>query len=488
MKSVNQIGKIDSMFMIRLVTFITETNYQNLPQEVVLTAKQAILDTMGVALAGWNEPAVEIAKKVYASQVNEHGGVSSLWGDSLKVECDKAAIINGTASHVLDYDDASSGVVIHPSAPILSAVIPLAEKIGATGKEIITAYAVGTEVMVRIGQVMGIRHYSLGWHATDTLGTLGASAACSYLLHLNAEQCANAIAIAASMAGGLRKNFGSMTKPLHVGLSASHGIQAAELAKCDFTGNIEIFGEHGFFTAFSGGAEQQELDYAINAIRFGEPFDILTGLSVKKFPCCFGTHRFIQGTLDLREEHHLHLEDIQEIVLRAQSRSFLPLVHSRPVTGLQGKFSAEYTVLAAINDGDIGLSSFEDEKVQRRKIQELLPSVKLLELQETIQDKQSNKLLPIEIQIRTKSGKTFDKTVLHAPGSLEKPLNEKEYREKWKSCLIHFSSATSNNSNIEQIADGLYEQGLQIDSYTCFGEWINDIRKQFNNDNPKQVI
>ena len=487
MKSVNPIGKINNMFMSSLVTFITETNYQKLPQDVVLIAKRAILDTFGVTLAGWNEPAVEIAKKVYASQ-NVQGGDSTLWGDSVKVDCDKAAIINGTASHVLDYDDASAGVVIHPSAPILSAVIPLAEKIGATGKDVITAYAIGTEVMVRVGQVMGIRHYGLGWHATDTLGTIGSSAACAYLLHLNKEQCENAIAIAASMAGGLRKNFGSMTKSLHVGLSASHGIQAAELAKCGFTGNSEIFGEHGFFKAFSGGAEQKEFEQAINTIRFGEPYDLLAGLSVKKFPCCFGTHRFIQGALDLREEHQLNLEDIQEIVLRAQSRSLLPLIHSRPVTGLQGKFSAEYTVLAAINDGYVRLSSFEDEQVRRIKIQESLPMVKLLELQETNPDKQTNKLLPIEIQIKTKSGKTFDKKVFHAPGSQEDPLNEKEYREKWKSCLTHFSQAALNESSMGQMADRLYDQGLLIDSYICFGDWLNEMHNQLNNDHPKQVI
>ncbi|MBB6444506.1 MmgE/PrpD family protein [Bacillus benzoevorans] len=487
MKSVNQDGKINNL-MTKLTAFITGTSYEQLPEEMVELAKRAVIDTVGVALAGWNETAVEKAKKVYVSQVSEQGGVSSLWGEPVKTDCDKAAIINGTASHVLDYDDASVGVVIHPSAPILSAITPLAEKLKSSGKEVITAYSIGTEVMIRIGQVMGIRHYHLGWHATDTLGTIGAAASSSYLLHLNDEQCSHALAIAASMTGGLQKNFGSMTKSLHVGLSASHGIQAALLAQQGFTGNTDIFGKRGFFMAFSGGADEEETQKTMDSILFGQPYDMLEGLSFKKFPCCFGTHRFIQGALDLKEEHQLSLEDVEEIVLQAQPKSLLPLVHSRPITGLQGKFSAEYTVLAAIADGYVKLSSFEDNQVLRADIQKLLPAVKLLELQESELDKQLNRRLAVEIRIKTKNGQVYEKTVQHAPGSKEKPLSEAEHRGKWNSCLSHYAQSLKHGS-MGVIAHELYDQGLRIDSYTCFSDWMNEIYKQLYDYKPtKQMI
>jgi 2-methylcitrate dehydratase PrpD len=475
MKSVNQFGKINRDFMGRLVAFITETDFHKLPEEVVELAKRAIIDTMGVSLAGWKEEAVEIAKKVYGQEVASDGEGSSLWGDPIKLECSKAAIINGTASHVLDYDDASTGVVIHPSAPILSAIAPLAEKLGSSGKEVITAYAIGTEVMIRIGQVMGIQHYRMGWHATDTLGTIGASAACSYLLHLNEEQCTNAIAISASMAGGLQKNFGSMTKSLHVGLSASNGIQSAVLAEHGFTGNRSIFSERGFFEAFSGGTDINQIETAINSIKFGKPYEILTILSVKKFPCCFGTHRFIQGTLDLKEEHGFCLDDIQEIVLKAQARSLLPLVHSHPINGLQGKFSAEYTVLAAIFDGFVRLSCFEDKQVRRIPIQKLIPDVTVLELQESEEEKQLDRRLPVNIQIKTKNGQTYEKTVLHAPGSIESPLSEKEHQEKWIGCLGHYVQSPLEHDCIEYMAIDLYNKGLQMEEYHWFGDWLNEI-------------
>lgn len=478
MRNVNQTGKTNNDLITKLVTFITETKYSQLPVEVVEISKRAILDTLAVALAGWSESAVAIAKKVYAPENGEQGSQSTLWGDSTRVGCSHAAIINGTAAHVLDYDDASVGVVIHPSAPILSAIIPLAEKLHSTGKDVITAYAIGTEVMTRVGQVMGINHYRLGWHATDTLGTIGAAAACASMQRLDTEKCRHAIAIAASMAGGLQKNFGSMTKSFHVGLSASHGVQSVELASHGFTGNGDVFGSRGFFTAFSGGQPEEELQQAMNAIKFAEPYDMLTGISVKKFPCCFATHRFIQGAIDLREAHQLSLDSIEEIVLHAQSKSLLPLIHSSPQTGLQAKFSAEYTVLSALHDGYVRLSSFTDQQVQRAIIQQLLPAVKVLPLQESEEDRRLNRRLPVEIEIRTKDQQIFKKTVAHAPGSKENPLTEKEHREKWNSCLEQYAPLPLNNEEKEEVFNVLYDQGNRIEQYLRFGDWIKELHKQ----------
>ncbi|ARK32588.1 MmgE/PrpD family protein [Halalkalibacter krulwichiae] len=479
MRNGNQDGKTDNDLMKRLTTFISTTEYMDLPEEMSKIAKQAMIDTIGVALAGWKEPAVEVVKKVYASSTRDgYSHPSSLWGERIKLESEKAAIINGTATHVLDFDDASIGVVIHPSAPILSAVIPLAEENGSSGEEVITAYSVGTEVMIRLGQVMGYRHYELGWHATGTLGTMGAAAACANLLKLNLEQCANTVAIAASMAGGLQKNFGSMTKSLHVGLAASHAIQSAKLAKSGFTGNTEIFGSRGVFNAFSGGLEEEIVRTNMEAIHFGKPYDLLeSGLSVKKFPCCYGSHRFIHGALSLKQEYDLSLDDIEEIVVTSQRRSLVPLVHKRPKTGLQGKFSAEYTVLTAIADGNVTLSSFEDSEVQRPAIQDLFSSVKVLEVKE--KEEEINLRLPIEIQIKTKSGQTVKKAVLHAPGSKETPLSEQEHREKWVECIKHYTKLTKSiqpNIQVEGIANELYNKGLQIELYGCFQDWLSCVQ------------
>ena len=254
---------------------------------------------------------MEIAKVYRSFYQISHDFPSSLWGEDLKVLPTDAAIINGTASHALDYDDAMSTVILHPSA-LPNTVLPIAEDLKSSGKDVITAYAVGTEVMIRLTEIIGVRHYSVGWHSTGTIGTLGATAALVNLYRLDENQCINALAIAGSMAGGLRKNFGTMTKPLHVGLAASHAIQAVQLAKENFTANHDLFGDEGIFHAFTGQTEFFEKKAITTA--FGEPFALIeSGLSVKKFPCCFGTHRFIQGALELKEAHGLELSAIKKL-------------------------------------------------------------------------------------------------------------------------------------------------------------------------------
>ncbi|WP_186328632.1 MmgE/PrpD family protein [Bacillus sp. X1(2014)] len=473
---------MSNKLMGKITQFITETQYSHLPPDLVKLAKLAILDTIGVSLAGWKEPAVEIVKQVYSAETHNPNG-SSLWGEEAKINVENAAIINGTASHVLDFDDAAPSVITHPSAPILSAVIPLAEKLASSGKQVITAYSIGTEVMQRLGLIVDLKHYQLGWHSTATLGTIGAAAACSYLYGLNEEESSNAIAISASMAGGLQKNFGTMTKSFHVGLAASLGIQAATLAKHEFTGNPEIFGSRGFLHAFTGGENAERLIKQVESIRFGEPYDLLeAGLAVKKFPCCYATHRFIHGVLSISAEHNIHLEDIEEISLTAPPGGLLPLVHSRPVTGLQGKFSAEYTALAAVADGYIKLSSFENQQVTRPEIQKKLPLIKVSEMEGETKTGQEIENLPVEIQIKTTIGKIVGKQVWHAPGTKSNPLSDTEHREKWVDCLAHYAkeAALPNAGFRAAAAHELYDAGLKIDSYEYFAHWISEIQQHFN--------
>ncbi|MEL4024270.1 MmgE/PrpD family protein [Lysinibacillus endophyticus] len=470
---------MSNLLMEKMTQFITEAQYNDLPEELIDLTKLAIIDTIGVSLAGWKESAVEIVKNVYTLESNAQNG-ASLWGEPTKTSIENAALVNGTASHVLDFDDAAPSVIIHPSAPILSAVIPLAEKLGSSGKDVITAYAIGTEVMLRLGQLVDLKHYQLGWHSTATLGTIGAAAACAYLLNLNKEECSNAIAIAASMSSGLRKNFGTMTKSFHVGLAASQGIQAASLAKNGFTGSNEIFGESGFLNAFTGGENVEQIHNLIKTIEFGKPFDILqSGLSVKKFPCCYGTHKLIHGVLTIKEEANITLKDVEEISIVLPPGQLMPLVHSRPVTGLQGKFSAEYTALAALKDGFIKLSTFEDEKVMDKEIQNNLPLVKVSELEGTTKTSQEIEEIPVQVVIKSKDGQQFKKEVLNAPGSKATPLSDQEHREKWIDCLSQY--AKTMNIPIEQIVEKAnlqYNNALKIESYNNFSDWIIEIHQQ----------
>lgn len=466
-----------SSFMDRLVEYITTCDFETLPEKLVSEAKYAVLDTVGVALAGWSEPVVQIVKSTYAT---ENGPKHvSLWGDASQTHLEYAALINGAASHALDYDDVSTSILAHPSAPILAAVIPLADHVQSSGKDVITAYVIGTEVMIKLGSVMGFKHYDLGFHATDTLGTIGAAAACSYLLQLNPDQTAHAIGIASSMAGGLQKNFGTMTKPLHVGIAGSNGIQAALLAQQGLTANWDIFETRGFFYSFSGGQEQWNLKRKMDDIAFGKPYSILeTGLAVKKFPCCYLTHRLIQGTLDIMKGEHLELRDVLGIEIVTPPGGLVPLIHNRPLTGLHGKFSAEYTTLAAIADGYVGLSTFEDDQVQRTEIQQLLSKVKATEDEGNILAGDELDQKPIQIRIITKNG-LLETEVLHTPGSKESPLTEEERRGKWKDCLAHWRKQSGKDAlpNLDREAGILFDKGSRIDEFEYFANFIAELHK-----------
>lgn len=467
--------------MGKISTFVTETTFEQLPSALIDLAKYAIIDLVGVSLGGWKESSVEIVKKVYAVEENISNG-ATLWGERRKLQPENAAMINGTASHALDFDDAAPSVITHPSAPVLSAIIPLSETLRCSGKDVITAYAVGTEVMQRLGQIVDLKHYQLGWHSTATLGTVGAAAASSYLYGLNREQTEHAIAISASMAGGLQKNFGTMTKPFHVGKAASLGILSAKLAKEGLTGNPEIFSGRGFLHAFTGGEYTEELNTFIENMEFGKPYDLLeNGLSFKKFPCCYATHRFIHGVLQLKAEYGLNFEDVEKISLLAPPGGLMPLVHSRPKTGLQGKFSAEYTALTALKDGYVKLSSFEDEQVLRPEIQTMLPSVHVSEMEGETKTSQEIDDIPVEITIHMKNGSTYETKVLQPPGSHLKPLTEQERREKWADCLIQFAKGQEvPNQRIQQeVIDQLFSNALQIETYDAFTDWLTEIHEAF---------
>ncbi|MDR7239166.1 MmgE/PrpD family protein [Neobacillus drentensis] len=465
---------MSSSLMDRLVEYITTCHYQQLPEKLIVQAKYAILDTVGATLAGWNEPVVQIVKRGYMSE-NPSKKVLLL-GEPIFTELEYAALINGTASHALDYDDVSPSILAHPSAPILAAVIPLAEHLQCSSKDVITAYAIGTEVMIKLGLVMGHKHYDLGWHATDTLGTIGAAAACAYLMNLNPDQITHAIGIACSMSGGLQKNFGTMTKPFHVGLASSHGLQAAWLAKQGLTANKDIFESRGFFFSFSGGMEKWGL---MEDIQFGKPYSLLeTGLSIKKFPCCYLTHRIIQGALDLKDEFQLELSDVMGIEILTPPAGLVALIHHHPKTGLEGKFSAEYTVLAAIRDGHVGLSTFEDEQVQTPEIQQLIPQVKATEEEGEILLGQELEKSPIQILVTTKNG-ILKKDILLSPGSKESPLSQEDLRLKWQDCIAHWlkKSGIDNSACLGERASNLFNKGLLIEDYDRFGSWLIELRE-----------
>jgi 2-methylcitrate dehydratase PrpD len=275
-----------------------------------------------------------------------------------------------------------------------------------------------------------MEHYRLGWHATSTLGTLGAAVAAGKVLGLGAEALVHALAVAVSMASGSRRNFGTMVKPFHPGHAARCGVEAALLARRGLLGDrAALEATYGFFDLFTRGG----VEPAAIARRLGRPYDLVTpGLNVKRYPCCYNTHRAADAVLALAGQ--VRADDVQRVQVTVPAGGLLPLIHPRPQTGLEGKFSMEYVVAAALLDGALTLKTFSDAAVQRPAAQDLLRKVT------TVEDR-SMKIVHtpvdeghVEVSVATRVGRDLIQRVTYPVGSSELPLPWQELVAKFRDC------------------------------------------------------
>ena len=417
----------------RLARFVAEA--ERVPEEAIVQAKRALLDTLGVALAGSREESA----RVVAEWVRERGGreEATVLGQRFRAPAAEAALVNGTAGHALDYDDVSLPMRGHPSAPLLPAVLSVGEKARSSGRDLLTAFVLGFEVETRLGRAIGEAHYALGWHATSTLGTLGAAAACARLLGLGPGRTQMALGIAASLASGLQQNFGTMTKPLQAGWAARNGVVAVELAGRGFTADLRALeGESGqtparpggFLRAMSGGAEVDLKPLAA----LGDPFEITSsGIGVKLYPCCYAVHRSLDAALELRAQHRIDPGSIARVQVELSRGALLPLREEPPATGLEGKFSLQYCLAVALADGRVGLASFTDEAVRRPEVRELMAKVQAREGAEP-------GAFPIgghaEVRILLLDGSEHSLRVDTPRGDPSRPLAWDELAEKFRDC------------------------------------------------------
>ena len=359
----------------KIAEYVVNTSLEDFPPEAIVAAKAAITDCLGCALAGSKEPLADIL----AGYLTGLGGrpAATVIGRGFKTSAPEAGLINGAMSHALDYDDITFITKTHPSAVLIPAALPVAEEVGASGRDMLLAYLVGFEVACAVGDAISPAYYDdLGWHPTGPLGALGAAAAASRLLGLDAEQTAMAISLGASQASGLRQNFGTMTKPFHAGHACKSGITAAKLVLAGFTaGTDALEGRFGFMRAFSGGADY---DPEKAATSLGSRcFMVESGVEIKKYPCCGSAHLALDATAMIQQREALNAADIERIEVRVDFDPPRSLIHSRPKEGLEGKFSMQYCLAAELLDGRVGMSSFTDEQVMRPEAQELIPKIEM---------------------------------------------------------------------------------------------------------------
>src|SRR5437867_5577852 len=282
----------------RLAEFVVKTSLEECPADAVVQVRRAALDTFGVTLAGAAEPVAGIVRKV----VRAEGGIAlaTVVGSSLKTSPGWAALANGAAGHAHDFDDTNFALLGHPSVPLLSTALAAGEAEMADGRALVLGYVIGFEVDVALGLALNPDHYTRGWHATSSIGTLGCAAAAARLMGLDVTQTRHALAIAASHASGLKENFGSMTKPYHAGHAARSGLLAPQLAREGLTpSETALGGRQGYVAAFGGTGR---LEPALDAL--GRTWQLLaSGIAVKPYPSCALTHSAIDALIELRAEH-----------------------------------------------------------------------------------------------------------------------------------------------------------------------------------------
>ncbi len=411
----------------KIARYISETTYDNLPQDAVRESKRSLIDCVGVTLAG----CAEAESKLLVNYVRDEGGKpeSGVICGGFKAPASEAAWVNGTNAHLMDYDDVSLSFMGHATVAILPAALAVGEKLKASGKDILLSYIVGFEIGARIGSAAGRRHYDIGWHTTATIGSVSAAATAAKLLQLDTKKVRMALGIAASLAGGLKENFGSMTKPLHAGNAARNGAVAALLAQRGFTANTSILeAPQGFCRAFGGGAD---FDLASAVDDLGKRYDIVTpGMGLKPYPSCAGTHPAIDAALYLREKHHPQAADITEIECHTSPMIPQAAVHSRPTTGLEGKFSTEFCVAMALLKGSVELKDFTSETVNRPDIQGLIQKTRYVHPAEM----EKATVAPQELIIKLKDGKVLSHRVNAPKGDSRNPLTWDEVAAKYGDC------------------------------------------------------
>lgn len=322
--------------------------FADLPDEIRAVARQCILDTLGTTLAGADDALV----RILTAELAEQGGtpVCGVIGSTLRLPALSAALLNGTAAHALDYDDVNLAMPGHPTVAVLPAVLALAEERGATGEALLAAFVAGYETACRVGLLVGPGHYdTLGFHATGTIGSFGAAAACAHLLGLSEEQTVHALGIAATQAAGLKSMFGTMCKPLHAGRAAYNGLLAARLAARGFTARPDgLECVQGFAASHSPDFHPEA------ALATPEGGWHIRHNLFKYHAACYLTHAGIEAARKLRLDHAITPDQVAAITLRVDQTTDRVCNIAAPVTGLEAKFSLRLTAAMALAGHETG--------------------------------------------------------------------------------------------------------------------------------------
>ena len=448
--------------------FAEKLTYEDLPEDALAIARRCVMDGLGVMLAGSEQPAIDVAEKY----LNLTGGnpQSRVIGDaSLKVPAHLAAFWNGLAGHAMDWDDTQLaegpgrpyGLLTHPTIPPLSACLVIADMLGGVdGKTFLTGFLAGFEVECKIAEAINPDHYNLGFHTSGTIGTFGSAVAAAKLLGLDAAGIARTIGGAASMAAGIRANFGTMGKPMHVARSSENGVTAALLVREGFTFNDEALdGKWGYLSVAGRGGEPE-----LALGRFGKPHTIVSpGISIKPYPSGVLTHPSMDTMGFLMADEGLKPEDIEKVTLFAANNILHPIRFRIAKSELEGKFCMAFLLSAMIIAGKAGKAEFTDAFVLSDPVQEMQTRVET-EFDPEI-DAMGHDRIRSRIEVVTKDGRKIERWAdENYRGSPHNPLSDAEVEGKFRDC----AAGLIDDARIQKTFDTIWSLDGQPDATIFF--------------------
>lgn len=406
--------------------YVASIEYEEIPEETKVHAKTAIRDYIGVALYGSHH---EVGTSIY-DYLDAHGGD----GDATVIHRGKksapaAALANGAFGHAIDYDDTFESIVIHPTSPVFSAALAAVEEADATTKELLTAYVVGCEVAFRVGHSTYPEHYQKGWHSTGTAGSFGAAAASAFALDLSEDEIAHAFGIVASSSSSLKRNFGTMTKPLHAGHAAQMGVRAALLAQSGFTADPDIFeGDIGYSQVMTidGAYDPKHLTEDLY-----EEWNVLD-IGFKPYPSGVITHAAMDAMRALVRDNDLDPSGVESVVVTLDEAASEMLHHEQPQNALQAKFSIEFCLAAILREKRAGIHEFSDEYILEPETQDAIGKVSRSFEPNLFGDEFAG--YGAIVRLMTTDGEELREAVRYAPGSPNNPLDKDRLRQKFFEC------------------------------------------------------
>ena len=417
----------------QLAQFVAQAARLQLDAHVKRIVCTGFVDTAAVIVAGRNEQVTQIVRQFVRARQAPGGQASILFGDE-RTSARDSALVNATAGHALDYDDVA--LQGHPSVVLVPALLAEGERLQARGDELLRAYVVGYEVWAELLLRDPDLHHIKGWHPTGVFGVVAAAAAVCALRGVNENTARHALGLAASMAGGLIANFGTMAKPFHAGQAAAHGIDAADLAQAGMTAAPDALEHHaGYLAALSPkGRVSREPAPA----GFGQTLRIAElALTIKKYPLCFGAHRILDATLDLAREHGLTPADVESVQATTGVAQASMLRNHTPTNALEAKFSLEFAVAAALDAGKVGLAELSDSYVRRPEVQQIFSKVRIATT-DTVCPYEPTLALSDRIVIHTRDGRQLDSgEVERTRGDAATPLSDSELETKFMDCCAY---------------------------------------------------